>query len=183
MRLWGIRVLVYDEEQEALRHLTDVLRREGGAAIHVTSAHQALATIVGVSPDVMVVAVDRPALDPNRLMRLVRTLSPEKGGRTPAVSLSALPALEVDWRGRCDHTPFQGHLERPGDPERFVELVSDLAGQWVERRHAQVPPPEWPHELQRERRREVRTAVPTEAQYLEVVRDWLRSGRPGAESD
>jgi CheY-like chemotaxis protein len=172
MRLWGIRVLMYDEEPEPLRRLTEIVSSEGGAAIHVASAHQALATIVGVTPDVMLLAVDRAALDPARLMRLVRTLSPEKGGRIPAVSLSALPALEESWRGRCDHAAFQGHVERPGDRELVVSLIAGLAGQWVERRGAQVP-----REARRERRREVRLPAPAEGESLALVRDWLRARR------
>ena len=177
MRLWGIRVLMYDEEPEPLSHLADAVRGEGGVAMHVNGANQALATLVGVTPDVMLVAVDRAALDPGPLLSLVRTLSPEKGGRVPAVSLSALPALEEDWRGRCSRTAFQGHLERPGDREEFVRLLEGLAGQWVERRCVQVPPREWPGPVRGERRREVRPPGPAEDETLPLVRDWLRERR------
>lgn len=120
MRLWGIRVLIFDDDEALVREAAAALQREGGAAIHVSGAHQALATIIGVMPDLMVVAVDRPALDAGRLMRLVRTLSPEKGGRIPAVSVSALPAITEGWHGQGDLAHFQGHLVRPLDPEEFV---------------------------------------------------------------
>jgi CheY-like chemotaxis protein len=142
-----------------------ILQREGGAAIHVAGAHQALATIIGVTPDVMVVGVDRPALDAGRLMRLVRTLSPEKGGRIPAVSLSAVPALG-EMRGQCDSAHFQGHLTRPLDGEAFVALMEELSGEWVERRTSQRDRRQWPEEVRVDRRREVRGPRPPKMEAL-----------------
>ena len=160
MRLWGIRVLIFDDDEALVRDAAAALQREGGAAIHVSGAHQALATIIGVMPDVMVVAVDRPALDAGRLMRLVRTLSPEKGGRIPAVSVSALPAISEGWRGQSDLAHFQAHLVRPLDPEDFVATAASLSGEWVERRQGQRERRQWPQEVRVDRRREVRAPRP-----------------------
>lgn len=165
MRLWGTRVLIFDDDEAFVREAAGVLQREGGAAIHVAGAHQALATIIGVTPDVMVVGVDRPALDAGRLMRLVRTLSPEKGGRTPAASLSAVPALG-DMRGQCDSAHFQGHLTRPLDEEAFVAVMAGLSGEWVERRQAQRDRRQWPEEVRVDRRREIRGPRPPKMEAL-----------------
>jgi CheY-like chemotaxis protein len=173
MRLWGTRVLIFDDDEELLREAAAALQREGGAAIQVASPHQALATIIGVTPDVMVVAVDRPALDAARLMRLVRTLTPEKGGRIPAMSLSALPALTQDWRGQCDHTHFQGHLVRPLDVAAFTDTAADLCGRWVERRQHQCDRRQWPQEVRLDRRREVR------GERAPAARDLLETWRNG----
>jgi CheY-like chemotaxis protein len=156
MRLWGTRVLIFDDD-DALRHDAAVaLQREGGAVVHVTGPHQALATIIGVTPDLLVVAVDRPGLEPARLMRLVRTLSPEKGGRIPAVSLSAVPPLGRLWRGQCEASLFQGHLLRPLDAEVFLEVADALCGRWVERRHVPRDGDDLPAGVRGDRRREVR---------------------------
>jgi len=160
MRLWGTSVLIFDEDEALLREAVAVLHREGGAAIQVSGAHQALATIIGVTPDLMMVAVDRPALDAARLMHLVRTLSPEKGGRIPAVSLSALPPLDEDWRGQCDHAHFQAHLLRPLDAELFAATAAELSGRWVERRLGQRERRQWPQEVRVDRRREERGERP-----------------------
>jgi CheY-like chemotaxis protein len=170
MRLWGTRVLIFDDDDALLREAAGALQREGGAVVQVAGAHQALATIVGVTPDVMVVGVDRPALDAGRLMRLVRTLSPEKGGRIPAVSLSAVPPLGGA-RGQCEGDHFQGHLVRPLDEDTFVALMAELAGEWVERRQAQRDRRQWPEEVREDRRREVRGPRPPK---MEV---FLRLGR------
>jgi CheY-like chemotaxis protein len=156
MRLWGTRVLIFDDDETLVREAAAALMREGGAVVQVTGAHQALATIVGVTPDLMVVAVDRPALDPARLMRLVRTLSPEKGGRIPAVSLSAVPPLGNLGRGQCDPDHFQAHLLRPLDAERFTDTAAALCGSWVERRRRQEERGQWPRGVRGDRRREVR---------------------------
>jgi CheY-like chemotaxis protein len=170
MRLWGTRVLIFDDDQALMRETAAVLNREGGAAIQVAGAHEALATIIGVTPDLMVVAVDSPTLDAARLMHLVRTLSPEKGGRIPAVSLSALPPLDDEWRGQCDHAHFQAHLMRPLDAELFTITAADLAGQWVERRHRQRERRLWPPEVRVDRRREVRGERPPD--LLGALRQW-----------
>ena len=159
MRLWGTRVLIFDDDEALVGEAAAILQREGGAAIHVEGAHQALATIIGVTPDVMVVGVDRPALDAGRLMRLVRTLSPEKGGRIPAASLSAVPALG-EMRGQCDSAHFQGHLMRPLDEEAFLAVMEELSGEWVERRRSQCDRRQWPEDVREDRRREVRGPRP-----------------------
>jgi CheY-like chemotaxis protein len=173
MRLWGTRVLIFDDDEALVRSAAAVLQREGGAAIHVSGAHQALATIIGVTPDVMLVGVDRPALDAGRLMRLVRTLSPEKGGRIPAVSLSAVPALG-DMRGQCDGAQFQAHLTRPLDEDAFVTVMEELAGEWVERRQSDRDRRQWPEEVRVDRRREIRARRPPE---FRAMLQSLRRGR------
>ena len=175
MRLWGTRVLIFDDDDAFLREAAAVLNREGGAAIQVAGAHEALAAIIGVTPDLMVVAVDRPLLDAARLMHLVRTLSPEKGGRVPAMSLSALPALDDEWRGQCDHQHFQAHLLRPLDAELFTVTAAELAGQWVERRNDQRERRQWPQEVRVDRRREVRGERPPDLR--DALRDWRGSRR------
>jgi CheY-like chemotaxis protein len=174
MRLWGTRVLIFDDDEALLRDAAAVLQREGGAAIHVAGAHQALATIIGVTPDLMIVAVDRPALDAGRLMRLVRTLSPEKGGRIPAVSVSALPTLAGDWRGQCDHVHFQAHLVRPLDAELFTATAAELCGRWVERRSAQDDRRALPGEVRVDRRHEERGEGPDGLAVLKERRDGRR---------
>ena len=156
MRLWGTRVLIFDDDEALLREAAAALQREGGSAVHVTGAHQALATLIGVTPDLLVVAVDRPGLEPARLMRLVRTLSPEKGGRIPAVSLSAVPPLGRLWRGQCEPSLFQGYVLRPLDGEVFLDVACALCGRWVERRQGQQDRRQWPSGVREDRRREVR---------------------------
>jgi CheY-like chemotaxis protein len=156
MGVWGTRVLIFDDDEALVREAATALQGQGGAVVQVTGAHQALATIIGVTPDLLVVAVDRPALDPARLMRLVRTLSPEKGGRIPAVSLSAVPALAHMRRGQCEASLFQAHLVRPLDAEAFTALAAELCGRWVERRNGQEDRRQWPPGVRGDRRREVR---------------------------
>jgi CheY-like chemotaxis protein len=174
MRLWGTRVLIFDDDEALVREAAAVLQREGGSVVHVSGAHEALATIIGVMPDALVVAVDRPALDAGRLMRLVRTLSPEKGGRIPAVSLSALPPLDADRRGQCDSVHFQAHLLRPLDPDQFLAVAAGLCGEWVERRLGQRERRHWPEEVRLERRREVRAPRPPDMRA--ALRNWRGRG-------
>ena len=74
-----------------------------------------------------------PGLDGVSLIRKLRSLSPERGGRIPAATLSASSPDEEElagWRA----AGFQAHIAKPFDPEAVVAVVEELAGHWVERR-------------------------------------------------
>ena len=60
------------------------------------------------------------------LIRNVRALSTEHGGRTPAVALTAY-AREDD-RRRALAAGFQLHLSKPIDPQKLATAVATLAG-------------------------------------------------------
>src|SRR6187397_1105713 len=87
--IWGCRVVVVDHDAATLEILGRVLRAHGAEVVAVDHAGGALATIVGVIPDLLVMNVEMPALDAASVIRKLRSLSPERGGRIPAVTLSA----------------------------------------------------------------------------------------------
>lgn len=155
--IWGARVLVVDDDQEILVAAARLLRARGADVITVPTAGAALATVIGVTPDVLVVDITLPDHDGMGLLRAVRSLSPEKGGQVPAVTLSAclLAGEQLDaWR----EAGLQGHFQKPFEPADLAALVERLAGRAVDRRCRSLDRRQWPREVSHDRRLEVRGA-------------------------
>jgi CheY-like chemotaxis protein len=155
MAIWGARVVIVDDEPETVRLVTRALESEGAQVLAVTSPGQALCTIAGVMPDVVLLSLEMPGLDSFALMRKVRTLSPEKGGRVPAAALSTGAPGALCERILQD-AGFQAHLAKPILATELVAWVEALSGGAVERRHEVRERRMWPDEARRERRAEVR---------------------------
>jgi len=156
--IWGARVLVVDDHEEMLEAAGRLLRARGADVITVPSAGAALATVIGVVPDVLVVDITLPGQEGIGLVRAVRSLSPEKGGQVPAITLSGVPLAGECLQAWRD-AGFQGHFLKPFDPDELVALVERLAGRAVERRRRALDRREWPRDVSHDRRAEVRGDV------------------------
>src|SRR5688572_33022138 len=89
MGIWGTRVVVVDDDTDTLDLLSVILREQGAEVVPVDHSGAALATILGVMPDVLLVDIAMPGLDGVSLIRKLRSLSPERGGRIPAATVTA----------------------------------------------------------------------------------------------
>jgi len=157
MGIWGRRVVVIDDDADTLEIVGRMLLDQGADVVAVDHPGAALATILGVMPDVLLIDIAMPGLDGVSLIRKLRSLSPERGGRIPAATLSASSPDEEEmarWRA----AGFQKHIPKPFDPAAVVAVVEELAGQWVERRALALDRQSWP--TTRERRRERREEPP-----------------------
>jgi CheY-like chemotaxis protein len=153
--IWGARVLFVDDGQEVLEAAARALRARGADVIVVPTAGAALATVIGVVPDVLVVDVSPATHDGMGFVRAVRSLSPEKGGQVPAITLSVAPLageLLQSWL----EAGVQGHFVKPFEPADLAALVERLAGRAVERRRRALDRRHWPRDVSRDRRAEVR---------------------------
>lgn len=159
MGIWGARVLVVDDDPEVLGPAGPLLRAAGADVITVPTSGAALATMIGVTPDVLVVDVTRPGLDGIGLLRAIRALSPEKGGQVPAIVLAGF-ALAADGLEGLRDVPIQAGLTKPFDPPELVAMVERLAGHAVERRRRALDRRHWPRDVARDRRAEVRGERP-----------------------
>jgi CheY-like chemotaxis protein len=153
--IWGARVLVVDDDPEMLQAAGRLLHAAGADVITVATPGAALATVIGVTPDVLVLDVTMAGLDGVGLLRAIRALSPEKGGQVPAILLDAF-ALAGERLEAWQQTPFQGHLTKPFDPGDLVTMVERLAGVAVDRRRHALDRRQWPRGVSRERRAETR---------------------------
>ncbi|MGH7278703.1 MAG: response regulator [Candidatus Rokuibacteriota bacterium] len=122
--LFGIHVLLVEDEPDCLELLRAVLEYCGALVTGTLSADEALSVMRRVKPDVLVSDVMMPEHDGYWLIRQVRALSAEDGGEIPAVVVTAL-AYPTD-RERVLSEGFQAHLTKPIDPWTLCRVVWGL---------------------------------------------------------
>jgi CheY-like chemotaxis protein len=125
-RLDGLRIVVIDDEEDALVLVGETLR-ERGAEVHcVASPEDALDRVADVLPDVIVSDIGMPQMDGYSLIRKIRALPGERGGRTPAVALTAYARSEDAQRAFA--AGFQMHVSKPVEPVELATVVANLGG-------------------------------------------------------
>jgi signal transduction histidine kinase len=125
VRLDGLRVLVVDDDSDAL-HLASVILRDAGAEVgNSLSAEGGLEILQQWRPDVLVADIEMPGEDGYALIRKVRALDAERGGRTPAVALTAYGRVED--RMRTLSAGYSMHVPKPVDPAELTAIVASLA--------------------------------------------------------
>ncbi len=129
-RLAGRCLLVVDDEEDALALVSEVLTRRGAQVHAVPSARAALDKLADIKPDVIVSDIGMPDEDGYSLIRKIRALPPERGGRTPAVALTAY-ARDEDAR-RAFAAGYQLHLAKPVEPAQLASVVANLGGRTLE---------------------------------------------------
>jgi CheY-like chemotaxis protein len=124
--LAGLTVLVVDDQSDARDLIRRVLEGCGAAVLTADSADTALAMVRERQPDVLVSDIGMPDGDGFELLRRVRALPPEGGGRTPAVALTAFARAED--RIRALRAGFLVHVAKPVDPSELVATVASITG-------------------------------------------------------
>lgn len=136
--LEGVWALVVDDEADARELVATLLQQCGARVTSVASAQEALAVLAadehGRRPDVVVSDVSMPEVDGYELIRRVRELAPEMGGRIPAVALTAY-GRSID-RIRALSAGFQMHMPKPVEPAELATVVASLTGLASKRRGA-----------------------------------------------
>jgi signal transduction histidine kinase len=123
--LGGVRVLVVDDDSEALDLSMAILVAAGADVRVARSAPQALEILTAWRPHVLVSDIEMPGEDGYSLIRKVRALPPTDGGRTPAVALTAYGRQQD--RTRALTVGFNMHVPKPVDPGEFTAIVASLA--------------------------------------------------------
>jgi CheY-like chemotaxis protein/nitrogen-specific signal transduction histidine kinase len=120
--LEGINVLVVEDEPDGRELLHETLSAGGAHVVQVDSVEAALKSIDESLPDVLVSDLGMPDEDGYSLIRKLRRRLPQRGGKIPAIAVSAY-AREED-RIAASAAGFQSHLAKPFKP---FELVSEVA--------------------------------------------------------
>jgi two-component system CheB/CheR fusion protein len=125
-RLDGVRVLVVDDEADTRELVREVLTRCGAEVVTATDAREGLQALERERFDVLVSDVVMPGQDGHDLIRAVRALPPERGGRIPALALTAYASIED--RDAALAAGFQQHAAKPVEPGDLAAAVAVLAG-------------------------------------------------------
>jgi signal transduction histidine kinase/CheY-like chemotaxis protein len=123
--LTGIKVMIVDDEPDAVGLVTRIMQNCGATVIACTSGAECLDCIPKARPDVIIVDIGMPDMDGYALIGKLRALPIEQGGRTPAVALTAFARSED--RRQAMLAGFDVHVAKPAEPGELVAVVSRLA--------------------------------------------------------
>jgi CheY-like chemotaxis protein len=118
-------VFLVDDHAVVRQAITLLLEDWGAKVTAVPGVPQALEALGRERPNVVLSDIQMPGEDGYALIRKVRALPPDRGGRTPAAALTGL-TTEAD-RARVLEAGFQHHVAKPVDARRLVEIVTTLA--------------------------------------------------------
>jgi PAS domain S-box-containing protein len=122
--LSGLRVLVVDDEPDALDLIRAILERKGASVTAVGTADAAWGALEGAWPDLLLCDIGMPGEDGYQFIRRLRAHESSRGLKTPAVALTAY-AGESD-RALALEAGFQLHVAKPVDPAGLVSVIADL---------------------------------------------------------
>ena len=121
----GLQVLVVDDEVDTREWIVTILKQSGAEAKAVGSVGEALEALENFKPDVLVSDIGMPGEDGYTLIRKIRQLEPETGGRIPAVALTGYARVE-DYREALA-AGFQLHVAKPIRAAELIAVIVSLA--------------------------------------------------------
>jgi PAS domain S-box-containing protein len=124
--LRGTKVLLVDDEADTRRITGRILEEYQAQVIPAASAMEALDALERERPDALLSDIGMPGIDGYELIRMVRSLSPQRGGGIPAAALTAFARAEDCQRALL--AGFQAHLAKPVAPAELVAMVARLTG-------------------------------------------------------
>jgi PAS domain S-box-containing protein len=127
--LAGVRVLVADDEADARDLIKRVLEDCGADVMTASSASEAIRLVALHRPDVLLSDIGMPEADGFELLRRVRALGTQHGGKVPAIALTAFARSED--RTRALRAGFVVHVSKPVDASELVATVASVAGRVV----------------------------------------------------
>jgi PAS domain S-box-containing protein len=122
--LEGVKVLLVEDEQDTRELIRTILEGCGASVTAVASADAALAALEEVKPDVLVSDIGMPGENGYELIKKIRALEPERGGKVPAMALTAYAGPKD--RRRALLAGFQTHLAKPVEPDELLAVVATL---------------------------------------------------------
>jgi CheY-like chemotaxis protein len=127
--LKGICVLVVEDEASSLDALSETLGSFGASTVPCSSADQAMTALQSSKAAIIISDIAMPGQDGYSLMKAIRKLPPERGGRIPALALTAYASKEdIDVATAAG---FDAHMSKPYDISVLANMVLSLIGRVV----------------------------------------------------
>ncbi len=126
--LEGLRLLVVDDESDA-RDLIALMLEQQGAEITVAGSSEEALTVMknnGADFDCLVSDIGMADQDGYELMRHIRALAADQGGRVPAIALTAYGRARD--RIAALSAGFQMHVPKPVEPNELTMVIAGLTG-------------------------------------------------------
>jgi CheY-like chemotaxis protein len=123
--LGGLRAMVVDDDPASLRLVATALKVAGALVTTAASTDVALLAWTRVRPQILVTDIAMPGRDGYSLLRAVRAIEVQGGGKIPVLAVTA-HATPAD-RASVKDVEFDAILTKPIDTDELVSIVSDLA--------------------------------------------------------
>jgi CheY-like chemotaxis protein/anti-sigma regulatory factor (Ser/Thr protein kinase) len=128
-QLTGLRVLVVDDDAGALELVRAILAECDAEVKTADSGAEALAILSNGSqwlPEVLISDIEMSGSNGYEFMRKVRALPADRGGRVPAVALTAHAGVED--RVKALAAGFQMHVPKPVEPAELLTVLASVTG-------------------------------------------------------
>jgi PAS domain S-box-containing protein len=121
----GVGVLVVDDDDDARELVASILEDCGCRVCVARSAAEAMQRLSEDHPDVLLSDIGMPGEDGYALIRKVRALPSEHGGKIPAAAVTAF--TRPDDRRKVFDAGYLIHLPKPVEPTELIAVVSTLS--------------------------------------------------------
>lgn len=120
------KLLIVDDDPHTRELLCDALQVCGASVRASSTAGEAQQQLAAWHPDLMISDLGMPRVDGYELIRRVRHLPPEQGGRTPAIACTGYARAED--RERAMHAGYDAVVPKPVDLDVLVDAIVHVAG-------------------------------------------------------
>ena len=124
-RLDDLKILVVDDEADTRELLRQGLEYCGAHVRVAASANQALNELQMALPDIIISDIGMPGSDGYDLIRQIRGLPPEKGGKIAAIALTAYTRVED--RLQALRGGYDMHVPKPVELAELVAVAASVA--------------------------------------------------------
>ncbi|MEH2208995.1 MAG: PAS domain S-box protein [Nostoc sp.] len=120
----GLKVLLVDDERDTRELIAFILEQSGAVVIQAASAMEALRIMPQFQPNLLLSDIGMPEIDGYMLIRQIRAMLPELGGKIPAIAITAY-AGEVDYQ-QAIAAGFGQHITKPVEPAKLLRAIANL---------------------------------------------------------
>jgi len=124
--LEGLRILIIDDETDALDLISVELAQQGAKVTAVSNAEDALKALENSEFDLLISDIGMPNTDGYELIRQIRAQEGSRHQRIPAVALTAY--ARVQDRMRAIMAGFNTHVPKPVEANELLTVVASLVG-------------------------------------------------------
>jgi PAS domain S-box-containing protein len=123
-RLDNLQILVVDDEADTRELLRQGLEYCGAKVKVVGSAAEAVEALIAAVPDILISDIGMPEVDGYDLIKRVRALPPERGGKVPAIALTAYTRTED--RLQSLRAGYDMHVPKPVELAELVAVATTV---------------------------------------------------------
>jgi PAS domain S-box-containing protein len=123
-KLDGLKVLVVDDEADTRELLRIGISQCGAETLTAGSAQEALKVLEKERPDLLISDIGMADEDGYELIRKVRALTGARGGKIPAIALTAYARTED--RMKALRAGYQMHISKPVELAELVAVIASL---------------------------------------------------------